>query len=1089
MKKKKLLLLSVLTLSLFGCSDTKNSAASKPISEAPISNKNNDSTKTSTKTTDSTSPKDSATSDSAVKPDTEKPSTKDDSTKVDSDKKDSTSASDTGTGSVSSPTASPSESETSDIYSTTKWKKDVVDMMVRYLGGNILPYVELGSKIIPTWDSSNSTLSIMGNITTGMTQNRLDTVKTDYEAAGFTVSVVSSKLTATDTAKGLTVVFYDNSGILELDATYDEPFDPAVASAWPQDIIDDLNLNIGGNHAADIPFVYLGTANPTGEMSTSYKKYTITGGTWNNQITTLAETAFNAANASIADDANKWIITTGINSYGTTFNANVTLADGTTMKVSIEAPYSYSYSTTSSKAKMEITFTEAFIVPTNGDWPQDIKDEFNDKADGHVIPYFYLGTLAPTSYYYPSLNELDIKGGTWNDQIYTLCETALNNENATLTDDNLKWKITKNASDLTASRLYADGCSISLKLKKNYSDQPVVEVTYAQGYNAPQGADWTAATKQNFTDHLDGNTVPYVYLGTTAETAAWDDSLSMLTITGDTYFTAVLNGGLSSFQAAGWTAAIKTITEEDSYGDEYSYDIMQAEKVLDATTGSKLTATLTGSSVSSFSGRVSGDCKLSVQYIKPYVAPTGDDAKWDDTTLQFMKDNLQGHTVPYVYLNNTTLKTSGVSGSSATITGGLFSTAMLTAANTAYSTWTNPTIENEKFTASYKEADGCNLTVTLSKTSEGKTQLYITVKASFRADAATDWTDAMKTSMKNCLNGNTIPYIKLGVATPSFTEYKSSNNITIKGNVWDDSILTLAKTDLEAAGWEAFKDDYSTTNYLYAFTKLVTNDYIALKLYKSGSDSYLDVYYYAPSATATKTAWSAAETTFLDSKTQNHSDKVPFFNMGDGDYTTTDATSSAGDKITGTSYDVTSAFEYYKALKAAGYTKFSFNYLYSSSVELKAGYVDPTTGYKIDIKTDYTGYGTSKKRTIEINYTSAFQIPTGDDAKWSDDINSKVQAFIGDNLSVPFVYLGTDTVTTREYTYNSELDLVGGAWDDQVLDLAYTAFSNSTDGWSVVRNNYDSQIMAFLTTPSGHYIKVIVKENYSNKAIIEIYKK
>ena len=1088
MKKKKLLLLSVLTLSLFGCSETGKSTASKPISEAPISNKNNDSTKNSTKKTDSTAPKDSATSASAVKPDSEKPSTT-----VDSDAKDSTSKADSGTGSVSSPTVSPSTEESSassDIYSSTKWKKDVVDMMVKYLGGNILPYVELGSKIIPTWDSSTSTLSIMGNITSGMTQNRLDAVKTDYEASGFTVSVASSKLTATDTAKGLTVVFYDNSGILELDATYNEPFNPASASAWPQEIIDDLNLNIGGNHAADVPFVYLGTANPTGEMSTYSKKYTITGGTWNNQITTLAETAFNAANASITDDANKWIITTGVNSYGTTFNANVTLADGTTMKVAIEAPYSSSYSTTASKAKMEITFTEAFVVPASGDWTQDVKDEFNDKADGHIIPYFYLGTLAPTVSYYSYYNEIDIKGGTWNDQIYTLCETALNNENATLTDDNLKWKITKNTSDLTASRMYADGCSLSLKLKKNsYNDQPVVEVTYAQGYNAPQGADWSATTKQNFTDHLDGNTVPYVYLGTTSETADWDDSLSMLTITGDTYFTAVLNGGLSSFQAAGWTAAIKTITEEDYYYGNYSYNIMQAEKVIDATTGSKLVATLTGSSISSYSGTVSGDCKLSIQYFKPYVAPTGDAAKWDDTTLQFMKDNLQGHTVPYVYLNTTTLKTSGISGTSATITGGLFSTAMLTAANTAYSTWTNPKIENEKFTASYKEADGCSLTVTLSKTSEGKAQLYITVSASFRADAAADWTDAMKTSMKNCLNGNTIPYIKLGIATPSATEYKSMNNITIKGSVWDDSILTLAKTDLEAAGWEAFKDAYSTTTeYLYAFTKLATNDYLALKLYKSGSGSYIDVYYYAPSTTtATKTDWSATEKTFLDSKTQNHSDKVPFFYMGDGDYTTSDATTTVGDKISGTSYDLNEVFEYYKVLKAAGYTKFSFNYFGYTSVELKAGYVDPTTGYKIDLKTDYSGYGTSKKHTIEINYTSSFQVPTGDDAKWSDDVNTEVTTFIGDNLSVPFVYLGTDNVTTKKYT--SELDIVGGTWDDQILDLAYNAFSNSSDGWTVVKNNYDSQIMAFLTTPSGHNLKVIVKENYSNKAVIEIYKK
>lgn len=1092
MKNKKLLLLSLLSLSLVGCE--KNSTvtpSNKPTaSEAPISNRVDD--KKSTKDTTKDSTKDTTKDTASVSKDSDKTSS---STVTPDPKPDTGSqapAPSTKPSDSTSPSASES-SESSDIYANTKWKKDVVDLMVKNLGGTILPYVDLGTKVIPTWDQDKTTLTLMGNDTTGMTQAKLNVAKADYEADGYTVTITGTKMTAISSAKGLTVNFYDADGILELDAIYAEPFDPTMASAWPQEIIDDLNLNIA-NHAADLPFVYLGTANPTGSMSTYAKKYTITGGKWDDQVVTLAKTAFTAANNSITDSAYKWSITTSTNSYGPTFSANVTLSDGTKMQVKIEAPYTSSY--TSGKATMEITFTEPFIVPASGAWTQDILDQFNANAHGHIVPYFYMGTLAPTVTYLSYSKEIDIKGGTWDDQILTLCETALNNENKTITADSEKWVVTKSADQVKADRDFSDGCSLSLTLSKNYSDIPLLEVVYHEGYLAPQGADWTATTKQAFVDHLDGNTVPYVYLATTSETASWDDNYSTLTIKGDTYFDNVLKGGLASFQAAGWTASIETITEtdDDYYSPStYSYKVMQAEKVLNPTTGSKLSAVLTGTYVSSYSGKVSGSCQLSVQYTKPYTPPTGDDAKWDDTTDQYVKNHLEGHTIPYVYLNSDTIKTASPtsynSTSTVNLTGGIFTDMILTQAQTAYADWTNPTIANSVFTASKVEADGCKITVTIKEDSNGLALLTAVVTPAFNASAATDWTDDMKTAMKNCLNGNVIPYINLGCATPSYTEYKSSNNITIRGKVWDDQIFTLAETNLTNLGWDVFYDVYSSTYALYAFNENADGSYFGLKLNSSSStSSTLDVYYYAPeTVTKGKTDWSDADKTFLNTYTGNHADKVPFAYMGDGDYTYQAPTSSTGAKVTGTAFSLNEAFVYLKALKKAGYTDFGF-YMYSSSLTVTAKYTDPT-GYSIEIKFDYDGYGTSKKRSIAVTYTDAFVVPSGDDAKWSDDINTALTNFIGDNIALPYIYLGTLAPTMTQYSSGKEIDIIGASWDDKVIDVAYNAFKNSTDGWEVAKNGYDNQVLAFLTTPSGHAIKVIVKKNGSDKVLIEVYKK
>lgn len=1084
--KKKSLLLPLVALALVGCADkSKTTSPFKSNTDTPIQNSQSNKSVESTKpNTGSNTPSKESTIPSA------KPSTGSASKSETSGSTDTTggssATSDTGSASSGSSTGS------SDIYNT-KWKKSIVDLMVEHLGGQVLPYVELGATVTPTWEEDKSLLTLIGSISTGINASRLQTAKADYEAAGWTVTTTEDSMTAVSAAEDITVVFNavgaDETfpGTLQLTATYKEPFDPTKASAWPSEIIDDMNANMT-NHAADIPFVYLGTVRPTGSFDSDESTYAITGGEWNDQITTLAKNAFESANASIQNDTEKWVISNGTNTNGTTFNANITLADKTKFEVSIEAPYPSS-ATIKRHAEMKIKFKEGFAVPTGTSWPTEVTDVFTNNFGGHAFPYFYIGSTNPSVYVNSYSGTLEISGlvDTWDDQIPTLLKTALDNENAGISEVSQKWTYTENGSEITGSRTFADGCMLKFEFDHDsYDEYATIAIDYVPAYIVPTGADWSADTKAAFKDHLGGNTIPYVYLGTTDETATWSEQSSTLEIEGETYFGSLLNGALNTFTSAGWTAAIKTVTYSDDY-DSYDVDVMKAEKTV-GTDGTKLSVTV-GATDISYSGEPSGNCLMDITYVKPYTVPTT--AAWDSTTENFIKANLGGHEIPYVYLNSTIITTDSNSYDTPyiTLTGGLFVDDILTYAKTQFTAanWTEPTIANGKFTASIVETDGCEIDVEIAKNAYGLVEMTCTFNEAFNT-TLTDWSDDFKAKMKNCLNNNVIPFIQLGTVSATCSEYVSDNNVTIKGKLWKDSIVDDAKATLEEAGWSCILDAFSDEKTLQAFIVNSDGSIIALKLYNNGG-AYLDVYYYAAATnpSTAKSAWSDAENNFITGVAGSKSSMVPFLYMGNGNYTTKVATTSSDAQITGTGYYAKSVADYYKTLKGLGFTEFELG-IEAGSLSLKAKST-LSDGSIVQLETSEEGSGSSKKMTLKIQVVYGFVIPTGDAAKWSDSIKTAITNHIGDGVCIPFIYLGTDVPTTKTYSYRNELDVIGGTWDDQILTLAYNAFKGSTDGWDVVFSKFDNQVIACMTTPSGKNVKVVVKKNTSGKPIIEIYAK
>ena len=179
MKKTKILLLPLIALSIVGCSKTSNSnSTSSSKSEAPISQNSTKPTSTN-QTTDA----------------------KDTGTTTDS------TGGNTGTGSLTTNTTTPSDSVSVDenTYENTRWPKNVKDTMNENLNGTILPFADLG-KSNPTCTFTSNTLEILG-ANVDMTETRLNEAQDNYEKAGYTVTINGTTMTATNTEKGLTVIW------------------------------------------------------------------------------------------------------------------------------------------------------------------------------------------------------------------------------------------------------------------------------------------------------------------------------------------------------------------------------------------------------------------------------------------------------------------------------------------------------------------------------------------------------------------------------------------------------------------------------------------------------------------------------------------------------------------------------------------------------------------------------------------------------------------------------------------------------------------------------------------------------------------
>ena len=953
MKKKNLLLLSLVALSITACG--KNSTNS-------TTNGNSTSVVQSDKT--STSTKKSDTSTSTPKSDT------------------------------TSQTDSTSE-VTSDDYESSKWPTSVKDDMIQYLDNTLLPYIDLGiTDVKSSWDSDTTTLEIHGKAsTTALTSDEISSAEKIYKKYGWTVTIDSTSMTAKNEDETITVKYHNNEYYNVLEAKYDEPFDESkAATTWPSKIVEEMNTNLN-NHGGDVPYVYLGSVNPTYSWDSDHVTFKITGGKWDDKITTLAKTAFEAANASIQNVDYKWVIEEiGTNIYGKTFNASIKLSDGTKLAVSIEAPDSDAVK----KAYMNIVYTKPFSG-TSTEWPADITDWEEEYTHNHTIPFFYCGSesedIAVTS---QTSNTLRFYGedNSWDDGVIDNFKDAINKENTSIATDAEKWVITSKQNDSAASdtayiatRTFADGCQLSIQVQKDSSNKRAdILVTYEQGY-IPTATEWGDDVKDLFTEYLDGNTIPYIYLGQDADldNGNWDN-LKTLTIYGGKYYKALIEGANNVLSSTtGWTSSIVTKTATNYKGTAYSYNVVEAEYIIDATTSKKLNVTVKAEYYNTNTGEAYGRSIIEVVYEKPYIVPTDpSELQWNYVegdeycTATQIKNFLGGHTLPFVYLNAKDVDVITDPYESAIyLTGGLWDDKVLTHALSQITGSTKTTEEGDDgntqdiVTTTLTEDDGCTIDITIHNV-YGQIEYKAVLSEKYNNNpSVTAWDSETATTMSTSLNGKTLPFINLGATHP--TVESGTNFFKIETHVWDEEILTNAVSSINGVdGWTCIKNEFAEDE-VDAFKVFDDGSKVYFKINNLGSGTQLIAYYYEKKETTqTKNAWSDNDKAKILAITNTTEiPNIPFLYMGETDYATNIVAGQSF--LYGDSYYIEGMFEYYQKLVDAGYQKIGFN-ASASTFNLTAEYTD-SNGNVTKLVTGYYSYANHNQRStasqLKITYTPA----------------------------------------------------------------------------------------------------------------------
>ena len=1034
-KLKKIFAVSLLTLSLVGCSRNENTS----------------STSTETPTSEKTSTKASSSKESSV-------------------------SSSTSSSSSSSTSSSPS------IYDTTKWSNDVVDYMLKYLGNQLIPYLKLSSKeknVTASYITSTSTtteyyLQLEGDITVDTTfiANAIST----YQSEGWTITAQTSVSfsASLESAKLKISVTADSLGYPQVKVYYDEPYDATSATSWNQDVLDIFNNYCGGHQ---VPFFYMGTANAWAGTWYSSSNY---GYIWGNH--NYSDDIVENAKAALTS-ADGWTTTEGSTlTYNyKTLTAEKTFEDGCKITLTLQ-----SASSTSNRPRLKVEFKEKFDINDYTAWDSYVDSIFKNYY-GHSLPVIYLGTATVTSTFSDSTYVLTLTGGRWDDQVLTNAKSVLANDtNAAGTS---YWTVQEGSNSygnmITATREnYDDGCAVSFTISGTStvatSSKCKMVVTFIPKVDIPTTATtWSADVQtklatsvSNYADltPLDGHELPYVYLNTTSETAivSFGTTFRRLQITGGAYNPNIIETAISTYTTAGWTVeklvnatyssniGFKAVKQFDHYVDGVNHPC-------------EITATIAAPS--------SSTPLNSTMYLYAYLNEgfgSSSYTEYDQDIKDDLKDYFNNFDLPVFYLGSKVIFNSMTASTKTEVLSGgswddsLWDSVKSTLENdvdsTGNSRWTITDKSDNDATPKLKATcdDGTKGTVKITFYKYSSSYYvyplpYMTVQYVDKIDTSATgaWTDAIKTKFKTLMgdeNENVIPYTNLNSTVDNLTVGTPSTSLgylSITGGVWDETVLDLAKTTYEAAGWTCSKDKYSYSYRFVAIKELDDGSYVRVIIYKSSASDtsakcqmYIS-FYKATTLTDTSTSWSASNVTTM--KDTLNGNTIPYFYTKSTQVTFTSYTNTTYGYSyiysTGLEGNLSVGLAAQATLNSDGWTT-SWSWLYSTAYysNFKLTATKKVTGGKLFLIMYKSGtscsLGVSFSKDITLDNTTSYTFPS--------DSNTRLQSLFG--VTLPNIYIGVGNPYESYSLTSGYYRFYGLGYSDTLTSDAKTLFDNA--GWS-----------------------------------------
>lgn len=959
------------------------------------------------------------------------------------------------------------------IYDNTAWPRTIVDSMVEHLGGEkgVLPYLEIGVNRNTTcfWDKSDDDkdyhLEIWGRDFDDAT---LEDAKAVFDNTdGWVTSISNGVLTATNHSLGLKVTLENNDGTPVLKAYYDEPFAPDQATDWKDSTKAVFNTNVGGHI---LPYFYTGTVDEM--VSTPARSsFTITGGDYDSRVLGLALNALNQDNGNNIS----WTI---IKNDGTTLEATKTYEDGWVVHVIVKADNDNVYS--SGKTVVIVSYSEPFALPAEKDqvWPSDIQTAMQD-AFGVILPYIYLGaTKGLTSSYDDSYHELIVNSNArWNSKIIDLAKTSF---------EKVHWTTSETADTSLNISLTAKGSiglmDFEIVVHSDYTGYGIMEIYGTANYDPNHtSTDWKPGTKQALHDRVGDYPLPYVYLGTEKETFSYLDRTKQLTITGGNWDDRIYNDLLSALtNDQGW-GSLWVIAEQD-----LSKKTITASK---ASSDSRKTLTLEfGYQTSLHSNHV---------YIRLTFFEIPASATWSQDALDAFTSTLQGFAMPFVYLGDSTTVTAEEN--TVTIFGDrsldsvYFDAAKSSLEADGFTVTISMELDKEILTAE-KETPQGRIKVQLSnevQVIDEKTgnfvihgRLLITRADSFHAPTGDDakWDDAMEAKIESKLGeDHPVPYVYLGTSTPTIDADDYEDHFTIDGEDFDDRVLDYAKEAFTKAGATHIQ---KTDDKVQAMITYPDQSMIYVSVSNENGKAQMLVYKYDAltldnsKSYGSKTKMSAAIADWF-----NHY-SLPYMDLGE-EY----GSSTVSKSVSFETYNPYYIENAKTILENDGFTVTSDYYYYGPRITAK----------KIQDGFEYTlviGY-TYSRLSVSFDVSEVFSVPTGEDAKWNDEVTTNLSTLFSDDTTneIPYFYTGTRNLT-KSFSNETEVDFRGGKWNSQILTLAEAAFDQDNQARSADIKADGSKAWEVTYSTSGYNVgnpegKLVAtrKSNNGKKTIeVDIYR-
>lgn len=771
--------------------------------------------------------------------------------------------------------------------SESEWNETLTDLMVSYLGGGILPLIDLGegeldAEFIKNDEEENfkSYLKITGG---NFLVSRLESAVKDYKEHYWDALMVGESFYASnDLLKVEVEVTRNYNDLFELKAFYNEPFNPEDASAWNETTLTLIKERFG---RFEVPFVYLGTKNYDSTI-TEDGSLLISGGTWNDSVISQFESSLK-----------NWEITKDVENLTTRY---ATFKDGeNTLNATLLKEHN--------KAELTVSITEAFDSTNQTSWSSEVTKAMDKSLNKTILPYVYLGTIYPTIDL-TGTNErsLTLTGKFWDDSILANAKEAFQKDNT--------WSISDTETGVSFTK-QNEFDSYEVIIEKTEAGIPVLRATRTEVYNETSLTDYTEELKTSFKDKYDEemNTIPFLYLGTAYPTlnteipAKYEEDVNKLVITGGKYDARILeNFGKKFTKENGWFTEIENVQEDT--GSRY-----------DENDGKVLAVAL--KNTGQFTYKVGLFVLLEAGEETAYLeinrsTNTGTKAtEWSQESLSNVEKALgKGVKIPHFDTGRDTLEFTFDD------YGYLEIQFVADHTNFSYRVWSainaftkdnweviiahNDTYYNREAWISQisatKEFDGkkVNVTITINPSSYYRFAMFGSLSINEKYDPTKvvgTWDEAITTEIKNRYKID-LPFIYLGTDNPYLFEDTRDECLKIIGNALTKDLYTNARKVLTENGFLIDTSESSDMS-VYATKENSDGNIVTVEVDYSDGRPYIALFLTEVFKPGTETSWDNKTQEVLTSELPTGVE-LPYLYLGTSEPTTTAETTDNGKKIT-----------------------------------------------------------------------------------------------------------------------------------------------------------------------------------------------